>query len=111
VEETLRFFRINADPRLVRERTDLRDKVALAVKEGRTKEVAPLAIRFRPHSVIARQLLARKAPGDLPSLEEELAWLLEDGLHDLDVTLTLLKKLKGDAYLKRQAGELLWTFA
>jgi uncharacterized protein (TIGR02646 family) len=111
VDATLKFFRINVDPRLVRERIELRDVVAQAVKEDRASDVSSLAIRFRPHSLIARQLLAIKAPQALPTPEEELMWLLNEGMADLDITLKLLQINADDAGLKRQAGELLWTFA
>src|SRR5262245_61892761 len=89
----------------------MRDEVAKAVTKGKTAQVSSLAIRFRPHSLIARQLLALKAPQDLPSADDELKWLLNDGLKDLDFTLQLLRIDKGDQNLKRQAGELLWMFA
>jgi uncharacterized protein (TIGR02646 family) len=109
VEYTLNFFRINKDPLLVRERVRIRDLVEKHINEGRIKRARLLAIRYRPHSLVARQILSDKGQS-LPSAHEELHWLLTDLLVDLDHTLRILESDPSKTVEKRKK-EVLWSFA
>ena len=108
----IRFFRLNEDPRLVRERNRVRADVVQALDEGRLIDARRCAIRFRPHSLVARQILADRSPQHLPSLKEELQWLLQDALQELRLAMELQDDpdLADDSQVKL-TKELLWTFA
>jgi uncharacterized protein (TIGR02646 family) len=110
VEGTLKFFRINSDPRLVRDRKEFRDLVAEDIEKNRTDEVRSRAIRYRPHSLVARQVLIDRGER-LPSEQEELAWLLNHLLAYLDLALDILEDVGPNAPCERLMREVLWSFA
>jgi hypothetical protein len=90
----------------------VRDDVLAALDGGRLDEARCCAIRFRPHSLVARQILADRLPEYLPSLDEEVQWLLHDAVEEL----LLAMEMQGDSALAddsqaKLAKELLWTFA
>jgi uncharacterized protein (TIGR02646 family) len=106
---TLEFFRINTDPRLIRERIEAVDDVAKDIEEGRTDDARARAIRFRPHSLVARQVLTDLGH-DLPSPREELGWLLADLLKDWDFALQILEYGPSEI-AEKQKKEVLWSLA
>ena len=110
VEKTLAFFRINEDYQLVRERNRVRREVFDALDADNRDRARTLAIRFRPHSLVAKQMLAHEAPELLPTGEQELAWLLEDTFENLLLALKMMGDGPSDLQ-KRQAKELLWQLA
>jgi uncharacterized protein (TIGR02646 family) len=114
VRGTLEFFQINTDSRLIRERIEALDVVTKDLDEGRKDDARSRAIRFRPHSLVARQVLVDLGEA-LPSPREELAWLLKDLSNDFDLALRVLKSDSGDLVTKpmaeRQKDELLWSLA
>jgi hypothetical protein len=112
VEQTLKFFLINEDPDLLRERKEARDRVVEALTARDFKAAGMLAVRYRPHSLIARQiLLDRHAAAHLPTPADELRWLLDDLMETLIQALKLLVDWPGDRRLRDRASELLWSFA
>lgn len=111
IEGTLEFFRINVDPELLRERNAVRNAVLKAFDEKDFDAARMLAVRYRPHSLVAKQMLAEHAPAHLPSPKDETRWLLEDLMATLLYALDLLEKRPQDRILKEQVEELLWSFA
>jgi uncharacterized protein (TIGR02646 family) len=112
IQQVIDFFWLNRDVRLVRARKRVRDDVLKALDEGRANEARHLAIRFRPHSLVARQILVDRSPQHLPGPEDELQWLLNDALEELILSLELQNRDDPpDAAQERATKELLWTFA
>jgi uncharacterized protein (TIGR02646 family) len=109
VDKTLDFFRINIDPRLVGERIDVRDSVIADLDQGRVDVARMKAIRYRPHSLVAFQVL-RDLGHPLPTKGEELQWLLTDLLTDLDLVTQILEEGPSNLATKRMT-ELLWSLA
>ncbi len=109
VNKTLEFFRINFDPRLVGERIEVRDSVIEDLDGGRVDIARMRAIRYRPHSLVAAQIL-RDLHHSLPTKGEELQWLLSDLLADLDLVTQILVEVPSGLALKRMK-ELLWSLA
>lgn len=110
VEGMLKFFRINLDRDLLHERSVIRDKTLELLENNKDEEVRKKAIRYAPHSLVVKQILEEKAPYLLPSLEQELQWLLKDIGRDLFYTLAAMEA-GNDKKLKKQADESLWSFA
>lgn len=110
VEGTLKLFKINTDPDLVKERIAIRDTVLDAIDDGHPERVNKLAIRYSPHSLVAKQLLLDRAPAHLPTPEDELRWLLSDIVKTLDITLKL-KNIEPEEIQRRKVDELLWSLA
>ena len=119
VSETLEVFHINKDPRLVRQRMKVVDAVDKDIKDGRITRARIRAIRYRAHSLIARQILIDKgeesAPCEealrLPTPQEELRWLLSSRLGDLDLALRLLEVHGPDKRAEQEKEEALWSLA
>jgi hypothetical protein len=112
VQLVIDFFRLNYDARLVRERNRLRDAVLNALDQGRSEDAKRMAIRFRPHSLVAKQVLADRAPQYLPTFGEELRWLLQDALNELLVAIEMQDQADlTDSPQERLTKELLWAFA
>jgi uncharacterized protein (TIGR02646 family) len=112
VQLVIDFFRLNQDVRLVRERRRVRDEVVKALDDGRINDARRFAIRFQPHSLVARQVLIDCAAQHLPSPDDELQWLLQDALDELLLALELEHEMGAvDDSQERLTKELLWTFA
>lgn len=111
VEGTLNFFRINIDPKLLRERNTVRDEVIKALDARDFDKVRMLAVRYRPHSLVARQILAERFPAHIPKPKDELLWLMQDFMELLLLTNRSLTALPNDRSLKAQMEELVWSFA
>jgi uncharacterized protein (TIGR02646 family) len=112
VEKTIKFFRLNLDLGHIKGRMAVRDRVVLDLDEGRTEEVRRSAIRYCPHSLVAKTLLAAKSPQDLPTVEDEVRWLVDELSRGFKVLVRALEnsKLTDDSKV-RQADELLWALA
>jgi hypothetical protein len=113
VRATLEFFRINHDVFLVKERKKFRDEVARELDAKRFQAVRDRAVRYRPYSLVARQMLAGQGQR-LPTPAEELDALIGEILAYLDVALKILETPRGpdtsrDA--ERTANEMLWSLA
>jgi len=111
VEYMLKLFKINTEPLLVRARVKVRDKVKKAISESNFSYASSLAIRYRPHSLTAKQMLAEDAPQHLPTVDTEILWLLNELIGKLWYTLELLKNNLTDERLQRLHKELLWSLA
>ncbi len=119
VNKTLEVFHINTDPRLVRVRMRVVDTVLNCLKEGQTARARHRAIRYRAHSLVARQILIDKRQElastqeelRLPSPQEELRWLLWSRLNDLDPALKVLDEHGPDEKAENQKVEVFWSLA
>jgi uncharacterized protein (TIGR02646 family) len=111
VSQVLEFFRINFSVPHRKKRLALQKLVIDKVDANKPDEARELAIRYRPHSLVARQILADKAPASLPSPKEELEWLLRDLATDLLAKLEDIADPKHTAADEREAKELCWALA
>jgi uncharacterized protein (TIGR02646 family) len=111
VDGMIELFRLNIDSELVGERIEVADTVVRLLDAGNVTEAARHAIRYRPHSLVARQiLLDRGAEAHLPTPQDEFEWLFNALFDDLDRAMELLEQVPGDDILKDEVGELLWAF-
>jgi hypothetical protein len=111
VQSALEFFRINRRVPLIKKRLEIQRRVAEKVTEGKPEEVRHLAIRFQPHSLVAKQFLETHAPEVLPTPEEELEWLLDAFSRELLQKLKILEDAPVDGPDLREAKELFWALA
>jgi uncharacterized protein (TIGR02646 family) len=112
VEEVLKFFRVNRRAAQRKKRAAIQRRVINKVAENKADEVRYLAIRYRPHSLVAKAILEAKAPHLLPTPEEELEWLLKDLSSDLILKLEDLEQSANPTELdKNEAKELFWALA
>jgi uncharacterized protein (TIGR02646 family) len=110
VEGTLKLFKINVNPKLVKQRMRVRDHVLEALNNGRENQLSKMASRYSQHSLVVKRLLEDVAPRTLPTPEQELRWLIEDILEILDLTLDLDQTNPGEIQ-QREIDELLWSLA
>jgi hypothetical protein len=114
VEATLALFKVNDDLRLIGERINAKYDVTKNIEDGRIDEARSRAIRFSPHSLVARQVLIDLGHA-LPSANEELQWLLDDLLEDLGRAFQILRFHSSDMarseLAEKQKEELLWSLA
>jgi hypothetical protein len=109
VSQTLHFFGVNYQPELTKARIKIVNEVSKAIKAGTPERVRRLAIRYRPNSLVARQMLEARAPAALPTPAEELDWLMRDIYRTLDMVLKLRNAHDTDR-LRNDQDELLWSF-
>lgn len=115
VESTIRLFRLNLDLALIRERLDVVEKALELLDEQIDDATSQLrlrrmASRFAPHGVSVRAVLEAFEAQLLPTAEEELRWLFEDFIEDLD-RLRKFFKVREDPILERNREEILWALA
>lgn len=116
VTETLRFFGINSDLRLIKARMDCRDHVLGYLTDGHLSEVRKYAVRYRPHSFVARQMLIDQGLR-LPTPGEEIDSLISDLIEELDLGLSILHRIpalaadRGRRSTERNVQEILWSLA
>lgn len=111
VEGSIAFFRINLDQFLIRERLRVFDAAVMALDRGETDVVRDLAVRFRPHSIVARALLVEHAAVALPTPEREVEWLLGELLSELELLLAILEQDPDEARSKLEMQESKWMLA
>jgi uncharacterized protein (TIGR02646 family) len=112
VAQVLDFFRVNSKAAQCRKRADIQRQVIDKIAENKADEVRDLAIRYRPHSLIAKVILEANAPESLPTPQEELEWLLKDLSADLILKLEDLERSANPTKLdENEAKELFWALA
>lgn len=112
VDQVLLFFRVNRRAAQRKKRAAIQQLVIEKIGQGKVDEIRTLAIRYRPHSIVARQILESTAPQALPTPQEELQWLLEELSSELILKLEDLNdpSLSSDVD-EKEAKELLWALA
>ncbi len=118
VEETMRFFMLNQNTRLVRRRSERVDQALRILKDikggdhRRREELQEMASRYRPHGIAVRHILAEHMPALLPRPKDELLWLVTDFLVLLKDNLR--KRSETDIQrriLEKEKAELCWSLA
>ncbi|MEM9459708.1 MAG: HNH endonuclease [Myxococcota bacterium] len=110
VQGTIEFFRLNLDVPLVRERLAVVDAVLDALEQGALDKAQRLAIRFRPHSLVARAMLLELGHS-LPSVHQELSWQVDDLVRCPDEVMEALVYAPYDEINRSAQQELLWSLA
>ncbi len=106
VTTTSHRFHWNDDPDLVIARTEAIDRALFAYEKGDRDEARRLASRFLPHGGAVRSLFAWLGVSDLPTVSEEVTWLLEDFFEEWQWA----ERIGGELCEKR-IEELRWAFA
>jgi hypothetical protein len=111
-KETIKFFRLDVDLGHIKGRIAARDRVVEALTGGRTQEVRRRATRYCPHSFVAKTVLLAASPQDVPTVEEEIQWLVDDLSRDFHILRERFKGVAdGNDPTVRRADELLWALA
>lgn len=111
VDDVLEFFRINKKAAQQKKRWQLQKDTLEKLAEEKAHEVTNLAIRYRPHSLVSKQLLSANAPTALPTPAQELEWLLDSLTSELLIKLEHLNDPTHTDTDEAEAKELLWAFA
>lgn len=117
-QETLSFFRINLDSELRKARLvavhvalNLIEKANEGDVESRD-ELRQKAVRFCPHSFAIRQAIMLKGrPEYLPTLEEEVQWLLSDLVELLVLSLDSLEQFPASPTEADRRDRCAWALA
>jgi len=110
-ETTIDFFRLNKDRSLVDDRVIVLDHVTEALENNEFDRARALAVRYSPHSLVAKATLERLKPDLLPNKEEELTWLLDKMLAEVDTLLEILELNPNEKRCIIELNEALWAFA
>lgn len=111
VERTIRDFGINTDHLLIRDRLVVLDEVIEALDGGDEDRAKMLAVRYSPHSLVAKTLLDSVRPDLLPTKAEEVQWLLNAMLGEIETLLEVLDSSPIVEPSKTYFDESLWGLA
>lgn len=115
--ETIEFFHFNCDIALVQDRFNavnqaLDDAHAAVAGDVRARERARRAAsRYSRHAPAIRALFARNSPQLLPSAVEEVQWLVEGYLKELDLCDAILRESPGSKGAAAMRAENVWCLA
>ena len=118
-EVTRTFFRLNIDSELLTERQVAVHDALELVNQAMTGDAASLqklrrnAVRFRPHSFAVREVIVAQAkrPDYLPSIDEEVTWLVDELIKTLHHALNALQKIPKDHKETNQRNRCAWALA
>ena len=110
INESLKFFRVNMDQHLVKERLEVLDQVSEALENREFSKATNLAVRYSPQSIVARAILKDVNPGLLPSSDYELRWLLTRISEEIDRLTEIIERFD-DQRSKLEYKETLWMLA
>ena len=110
VAKTIELFQLNSNVELQQAWARVKWRLGGRLKENSRERAMRMALRFRPHSIVARDMLRQVRPEWLPSPPEEAAWLLERMLGRLRRIRALMKH-KRSPLLPAQADRVLWAIA
>ncbi len=108
VNDVIDFFALN-EPSLVTKRNKVAAAVMDEIAEGNGADSRALASRFRPHSLVAKQILEEEGLA-LPDESDELDGLIEDILTELEI-LRQSRELHGARDPTATEKELWWALA
>ncbi len=77
VQDAIDLFGLNLDPEVRSQRSKAYEQATRAAAEQRWDDLRSSAMKHRPHSLAARIVLQRVAPGRLPSAEDEMRDLID----------------------------------
>lgn len=117
VDETIRFFKLNENVRLIQQRIDTINRALEAIQQARAgdllkaEEVREMASRYRAHGVAVRQMVDELAPELLPDPEDDLIRLILDFLKELALAEQVLAKNPKSTLALGIKAEVLWALA
>jgi hypothetical protein len=112
VEGMIDFFKLNIRHRLVGDRIGMAQDVVTLIDQQNYAQAGQQAIRYRPHSLLARQILIdRHQAQHLPVPEVEFEWLFSNIRRELELAMDILEShiLSFNEY--RPFNELIWSLA
>lgn len=116
-DETIRFFKLNENVRLIQQRKDTINRALEAIQQARAgdllkaEEVREMASRYRPHGTAVRQMVEDLAPELLPDPEDDLIRLILDFLKELALAEQVLAKSPRSKLALGIKAEVLWALA
>ncbi len=114
-EETIAFFRLNLDIRLIKERFETVNRALVALRSAlagdaeAVREVKSLASRYQPNGLAVRRMLGELAPALLPSWAEDFDLWISELLLDLDRVEKVLLLAPKNKSVQRFRVETLWA--
>ncbi len=112
VQGMIDFFKLNVRHQLVKDRIKMVKLANDLIDAGDGQGAGQLAIRYRPQSLVARQVLIdRNMANFLPNPETEFQWLFADILQELLDAMAILESEQIDFEDYRPFNELLWSLA
>lgn len=111
IEKTIEFFRLNSDRWLIDDRIIVLDEVTKALDERDDDRARMLAVRYSPHSLVAKTVLENMRPDLLPEKSEEVQWLLSKIFGEIDTLLLSLESSPTDKRSLKELNESLWGLA
>jgi hypothetical protein len=121
VDETIKFFGLNTVVELVRERNERVTVTIFALRKwlegdaAKADDVRKLSNRYTPHGWAVRRIAAALAPKmALPTAEEDLRWLVDRALEQLDFTYYVLSYIndpKDRKHVETRKEEACWILA
>lgn len=110
--ETIRFFQLNTDPALYRERRQQLEKATMLYRKDDGVALRRMASRYQPFGIMVRHFLEDVAPELLPKPAEELCWLLEEIGDRLNTALETMRAYPEVGRLaEAMIKELCWALA
>ena len=110
VNETIRLLELNTNIELQRGWYSVKRRLVDYLTENSNERAKRMAIRFRPHSIVARDMLRHLRPELLPTAAEEANYLIRRMLAQLKTVKVLMKRQRTNI-LAQQADRLLWAIA
>jgi hypothetical protein len=121
-ETTVRFFKLNENVPLIRQRFKrvndatkalerVRDAGTDRQRQTRERKLKRMASRYRPHGMAVRQMLSKLAPDLLPTQEDDLLLLVDDLLYDLKVAAQVQARTPKSVPALRVKQEVCWALA
>jgi hypothetical protein len=121
VEETIEFFGLNTVVELVQARNEHVTAGIIALRKwlegdaAKADDVRALSNRYTAHGWAVRRVAAVLAPKlELPTAEEDLKWLVDRSLEQLDLADAILTRQippKDREQVENRKGEACWTLA
>jgi len=105
VQDAIDLLGLNLDPEVRAQRSRAYEEAPRAAAEQRWDDLRRMAMRHHPHSLTARAVLQRAAPGQLPSIEDELKDLVDMLWSNLRKLVEEIQKLRSRGKVARPMDE------